>query len=140
MFGRIVGTGSYTPANTMDNNDLSKIVETNDEWIRERTGIVKRHISTEDTTASMAIKAAKAAIDDANVDPEEIDVIIVSSVSPNTLCPSISCQVQSEIGAVNAFAFDMNAACTGFLFAFHNVQNMIMAGTIKTALVIGSEC
>ena len=139
MVGRIVGTGSYAPEKVMDNHDLARIVDTNDEWIQDRTGIVRRHIATEDTTVTMAVKSAKAALENANMNPEEIDAILVSTVSPNTLCPSIACQVQSEIGAVNAFAMDLNAACTGVLFAFYMVQNMIMAGTFKTALRIGSE-
>lgn len=140
MFGRIVGTGSYAPSQVWDNNDIAKFVDTNDEWIQDRTGIARRHVATDDSTVSMAVKSAKAAIENAKIEPESIDVVLVSTCSPNTLCPTVACQVQAEVGAKNAFAMDINAACTGFLFAMHMVQNMIMTGSIKTALIIGSEC
>lgn len=140
MIGRIIATGSYIPEKRMDNEELSQRVETNDQWIRERTGIASRHIAKEDTTATMAVKAARKALNQSGKAAEEIDVIIVSTVSANALLPSIACIVQKEIGALNAFAFDLNAACTGFMFAFDLVQNMIQTGRIKTALIVGSEC
>ena len=139
MIGKICGTGSYVPSNYLDNNDIAKIVDTNDEWIRERTGIVKRHIVTDETTSSMASEAAKQALADAEMMPEEIDLIIVSTISPNIILPCIACEVQKEIGAVNATCFDLNAACTGFLFAYNTAQAYIASGVYKNVLVIGSE-
>ncbi len=139
MYGRIIGTGSFVPAYVRDNEDIARTVDTNDQWIRERTGICRRHIVTEETTVSMAIEAAKRSIDSAGCNPEDIDVILVSTVSSNVLLPNVASQVQAAVGAVNAFVMDLNAACTGFMFAFHMVQNMMMAGTAKVALIIGSE-
>ena len=112
MRGRICGTGSYIPEHYYDNNDLAKFVETNDEWIRERTGIVRRHIAEEDTTVSMAIKAAKNALTDAKLNADDLDLILVSTITPNTVIPSTACEVQKELGAVNATCFDISAACS----------------------------
>lgn len=139
MIGKICGTGSYAPSNFMDNNDLAKIVDTNDEWIRERTGIAKRHIIEDDTTVTMAAKAAEAALQNANIAAEEIDLILVSTISSNVILPCTACEVQRAIGAVNATGFDLNAACTGFLFAYNTAQAYIASGTYKTALIIGAE-
>lgn len=139
MIGKICGTGSYAPSNFMDNNDLAKIVDTNDEWIRERTGIMKRHIIENDTTVTMAAKAAEAALQDAGVRAEEVDLILVSTISSNVILPCTACEVQKAIGAVNATGFDLNAACTGFLFAYNTAQAYIASGTYKTALIIGAE-
>lgn len=140
MIGKICGTGSYAPAKVWDNHDLSNMVETSDEWIRERTGVVRRHIITEaDTTVSMAAKAAGAALEQGNVKPEEIDLIIVSTISSNVILPCAACEVQKEIGAVNAACFDLNAACTGFVFAYNTAQAYIASGACETALIIGSE-
>ena len=102
MRGRICGTGSYIPEHYYDNNDLAKFVETNDEWIRERTGIVRRHIAEEDTTVSMAIKAAKNALTDAKLNADDLDLILVSTITPSTVIPSTACEVQKELGAVNS--------------------------------------
>ena len=102
MRGRICGTGSYIPEHYYDNNDLAKFVETNDEWIRERTGIVSRHIAEEDTTVSMAIKAAKNALTDAKLNADDLDLILVSTITPSTVIPSTACEVQKELGAVNS--------------------------------------
>lgn len=135
----IKGTGSALPEKIVTNDDLAKIVETNDEWIKERTGISTRHISTGETAASLATAAAKMAIEDAKVNPEDIDIIIVASCSAETNLPSVSCQVQAEIGAVKAVAFDLNAACSGFLFAMNTVDAYITSGVYKNALVIGAE-
>ena len=115
------------------------MVDTNDQWIRERTGIVKRHIVTDDTTVSMASKAAIRALQDADMDPEELDLILVSTISPNIILPCTACEVQKEIHAVNATGFDLNAACTGFLFAYNTAQAYIASGLYKNILVIGSE-
>ena len=139
MTGKICGTGSYVPSNYLDNNDIAKMVDTNDQWIKERTGIVKRHIVTDDTTVSMASKAAIKALQDAKMDPEELDLILVSTISPNIILPCTACEVQKEIHAVNATGFDLNAACTGFLFAYNTAQAYITSGLYKNILVIGSE-
>lgn len=139
MAVKICGTGSYAPKNSMDNNDLAKIVDTSDEWIRERTGVVRRHIITDETTAFMATKAAKEAISDAGISAEEIELIIACTISPNVIMPTIACEVQSAIGAVNATGFDLNAACSGFIFALNTATAYIESGMIKTALVLGSE-
>lgn len=140
MIGKICGTGSYVPVEDMDNHELSRTVETSDEWIRERTGIVKRHIAKEDTTVSMAIKAAKQALTDSELCEEEIDLLIVSTISSNVILPCTACEVQKEIHAINATCFDLNAACTGFLFAYNTAQAYIAAGMCKNVLLIGAEC
>lgn len=139
MIGKICGTGSYVPSEYLDNNDLSQMVDTSDEWIRERTGIVKRHIAKEETTVSMAAKAAKKALESAGVQPEEIDLLLVSTISSNVILPCTACEVQKEIHAVHATCFDLNAACTGFLFAYNTAQAYIANGMSKNALVIGAE-
>ena len=139
MRGRICGTGSYIPEHYYDNNDLTKFVETNDEWIRERTGIVRRHIAEEDTTVSMAVKAAKKALEDAKLEAEELDLILVSTITPNTVIPSTACEVQKELKAANATCFDISAACSGFVYAYNTAQAYIATGMYQNILVIGSE-
>ena len=139
MTGKICGTGSYAPSHIMDNNDIARLVETSDEWIRERTGIVKRHIIEDDTTVSMACKAAIRALENAKVPAEEIDLILVSTISSNVILPCAACEVQKKIGAVNAVCFDLNAACTGFVLAYNTAVAYMATGVYKTALIIGSE-
>lgn len=140
MVGKICGTGSYAPPMVWDNNHLSKRVETSDEWIQERTGIVRRHIAIEDTTATMAVKAAQNALEGSGVEPKDLDLILVSTATSETLFPCTGCYVQEALGAVNATAFDLNAACTGFVFAYNTAQAYIGSGACQTVLVIGSEC
>lgn len=139
MYTKIIGTGSYLPKNKMTNDDIANLVETNDEWIRERTGIGARHIVQDETTVSMAVMAAREALEAAKLKSEEIDLIIVATVSADNLLPSTACSVQKEIGAENAVAFDLNAACSGFLFALNTADAYIKAGTYKNALLIGVE-
>ena len=139
MFGKIIGTGSYVPENIVTNNDLTKIVETSDSWIEERTGVKQRHLMKNETTATMATEAAKRAVENAGIKPEEIDVIVVSTVSSNLILPNTACFVQEQIGAINAFCFDINTACTGFMMAYNTVQSYINSGLVKTALIIGAE-
>lgn len=139
MIGKICGTGACLPSKSLDNNDLSKMVETNDEWIRERTGVVRRRIIQNETTVSMASEAAKKAVEQSRIRPEEIDLIIVSTISSNVVMPSAACEVQKNIGAVNAACFDLNAACTGFVFAYNTAQAYLSCGLYKTALIIGAE-
>ena len=137
MTGRIIGTGSYVPELAWDNNKLKEYMDTNDEWIRERTGIVRRHISEDKTTSEMAVCAAKKAVE--GFDAELIDAIFVCSVTPDLSVPCIACEVQKEIGALNAFCYDLNAACSGFVFAYNMAVSYMNTGMIKTALIIGSE-
>ncbi len=140
MTGKILGTGSCVPATCWDNNKLAEMVETNDEWIRERTGIAKRYVAgAEETTATLAAGACKAALENAGVGAEEIDLLILATVSPGTLVPCTACEVQSIIGADNATCFDMNAACTGFLMALNTAQAYLAQGIYRTALVVGAE-
>lgn len=139
MPARIIGTGSALPALLVSNRELEKIVDTTDEWIRSRTGIESRHIAVEETTTSMAIEAAKKALQDAKASPEELDLIIVGTISPDHYFPSTACEIQSALGAVNATAFDIGAACAGFLFGLGIVDAYMKAGTVRTALVVGAE-
>ncbi len=135
----IIGTGSFLPPTIIDNNELAKLVKTDDEWIREHTGIIERHIATDETTSFMATEAAKAAIENAGIDVREIDLILLATLSPERATPSMSCIVQDKIGAVNATCFDLNAACSGFVYALQTADAYIKAGMAKTALVIGAE-
>jgi len=135
----IIGTGSYLPPTIIDNNELAKMVKTDDLWIREHTGIIERHIAKEETTSYMAAEAAKKAIENANIDPTEIDLIVLATLSPERATPSMSCIVQDKIGAVNATCFDLNAACSGFVYALQTADAYIRSGFAKVCLVIGAE-
>ena len=139
MAARIIGTGSSLPTHIVSNDDLSKVMDTSDEWIRSRTGIGKRHLAVEETTTTMSVEAAKKAMEDAGVTAEEIDLIIVGTISSDYCFPSTACEVQAAIGAKNATAFDINAACSGFLFALGIADAYFQAGTYQTALIIGAE-
>lgn len=139
MIGVIKGTGACLPEKIVDNDSLAHIMDTNDEWIRERTGIVRRHLVLEETTVSMAVEASRRALENAGVSAVELDMILVSTVSSNFILPSTACAVQEQLGAANAVCFDLNAACTGFLFALNTVQAYFHAGVIKCALIIGAE-
>ena len=139
MTGIICGTGSYAPSYVMDNNEIATMVETSDEWIRERTGVATRHIIKDETTVSMACEAAKKALDDGEVKPEEVDLIIVSTISSNIILPCTACEVQKELGAENATCFDLSAACSGFVLAYNTALAYLSGGVYQTALIIGSE-
>ena len=139
MFVKIKGTGSCLPEKVLDNFEISQLVDTNDEWIQSRTGIKSRHIAREETAVSMAAKAAKRALEDAQVAAEEIDLLIVSSVSSEQLLPCTACSVQKEIGAVNAAAFDLNAACSGFVYGLNTAIAYARAGMGKKMMIIGVE-
>lgn len=141
MAVKIIGTGSYVPENVADNQFLSTIVDTDDEWISQRTGIKERHLSggSKEGTTFMAIRAAYAALEDAGISAEELDLIIVATASADTYVPSTACQVQGETGAIRATCFDLNAACSGFLFALNTVNAYLETGMAKTALVVGAE-
>lgn len=137
---RIIGTGSYLPKKVADNHFLSTIVDTDDEWIRQRTGIKARHLSNgKEGTTYMATHAAEAALENAGITADELDMIIVATVSADTYVPSTSCQVQGAIGAIRATCFDLNAACSGFLFAMNTAYAYIEMGMAKTILIIGAE-
>ena len=123
----------------MTNQDLTKFLDTNDAWIRERTGIGARHVSTSEGTSALATEAAKRAIADAGISPEKIEIVIVATSSPDRAFPSAAADVQGAIGAKHAVAFDITAACSGFIYALHIVQGFIQAGIYKTALIIGAE-
>lgn len=136
----LVGTGSYVPERRLTNSDLEKMVDTSHEWIIARTGIEERRIAAPDEkTSDMATKAALRAMESAGVSAEEIDLIIVGTVTPDTFTPSTACYVQANIGAKNAAAFDISAACSSFLFALKTAVQYIGCGQAKTALIISSE-
>lgn len=136
----IIGTGSYMPEKVLTNDDLSKIVDTSDEWITTRTGIRERRIAAEDqATSDMAAEAARRALADAGVTPEEVNLIVVATVTPDMFFPSTACFVQKKIGASNAVCFDISAACSGFLYALQVARHFINTGNRTTALVIGAE-
>jgi 3-oxoacyl-[acyl-carrier-protein] synthase-3 len=136
----IIGTGSYVPEKVLTNDDLSKIVDTNDEWITTRTGIKERRIAADDEyTSDMGAKAARAAIEQAGISAEEIDLILVATASPDMVFPATACFVQTKIGAKNAACLDISAACAGFLFAIEIAQQFITSHTYDTVLVIGAE-
>lgn len=139
MSARIIGTGSCLPSLVVDNRKLEEIVDTTDEWIRSRTGIESRHIAVEETTTSMAIAAAQAALEDASISAGQLDLILVGTISGDCVFPATACQVQSALGAERAVAFDISAACAGFLFGLGIVDAYMKAGRIRTALVIGAE-
>ena len=139
MKTRIIGTGSYLPENIVTNDNLSKIMDTSDEWISSRTGIKERHLVKDETTASMSIEAARRAMEDAGVTAEEIDLIILGTVSADYITPACACEVQAAIGAHRAVAFDINAACSGFMFALNIANAYLQAGIYKTALILGAE-
>ncbi len=137
---RVKGTGSAFPEKILSNFDLEKIVDTTDEWITTRTGIRERRIAAEgEFTSTFATKAAERALAMAGVSPEEIDLIVLASVTPDFPFPATSCIVQNNLGAVNAAAFDISAACSGFIYALAIVDNFIKSGSVKKAIVIGAE-
>lgn len=136
---RISGTGSALPKRAVTNQELSELVDTSDQWIRERTGIGERRISTGDTVASLAASACTQALEMAGKTAEDVDLILVATCSPELLLPCCACQVQNSIGAFRAAAFDLNAACAGFLFAMDTAYAYLQAGLYKNALVVGSE-
>ncbi len=137
---KIIGTGSSVPDAILSNSDLEKMVETSDEWITSRTGIKERRIADENTASSdIAYEAAEKALKAAGVSPQQIDVIIVGTITPDFLFPSTGCVVQSLLGAKNAYAFDLMAGCSGFLYALHVAQGIIKSGGAEKILVIGVD-
>lgn len=137
---QIIGTGSYAPEKVMTNHDLAKIVETSDEWIFERTGIRQRHVAAEgEVSSDMALKAAIRALEMARTRPEDLDVIIVGTISPDLPMPACAAFLQHKLGAKKAFAFDVSAACAGSLFALSVGAQYIQSGSMKRVLVVGVE-
>ena len=136
----IAGTGAHVPEKTLTNQELEKMVDTSDEWITTRTGIKVRHIASDDeTTAMLGAEAAKIAVENAGITSDDIDLIIVATVTPEMVFPSTACFIQEAIGAKKAWAFDINAACSGFVYALSIAQQFISSGRYKNALVIGAE-
>lgn len=136
----IVATGSYAPERILRNADLEKMVDTTDEWIMTRTGIRERHIARPDeTTSDMGAEAARRALAAANLTAEQVDLIIVATITPDMGFPNTACFVQSKIGAVNAYCYDIEAACSGFIYALEIARQAVTAGTVDTVLVIGAE-
>lgn len=136
---RIAGTGSALPEKTVTNLDMQALVDTSDEWIRERTGIVERRISMGDTVSVLAAAACRKALEMAGKPAAEVELILVATCSPELLLPCCACQVQDMIGASHAAAFDLNAACSGFLFALDTAYAYMQAGICRNALIVGSE-
>lgn len=139
-YAALIGTGSYVPERVLTNYDLEKMVDTSDEWIRRRTGIVTRHVADEATASSdLGIEAARAAIKMSGVDPLEIELILVPTITPDMMFPSTACVIQSRIEAMNAGAVDLMAACAGFSYALHIADGLIRAGVHRTILVVATE-
>src|SRR5690625_2326173 len=136
----VLGTGYYLPTQILTNRDLEKMVDTSDEWIKTRTGIEERRIATDDVdTSDMAFEAAKQALAAANVSAEEIDLILVATVTPDTSFPSVSCVIQDKLGASNAAAMDVGAACAGFIYAMTTAEQFIKTKVYQKILVIGAD-
>ncbi len=136
---RILGSGHYVPKNIVTNDDLSKIVDTNDEWISSRTGISTRYISDGEGVSDLASKAALLALKDANISATDIDMILLATMTPDSMLPNNASIIQKNIGAINATCFDINAACSGFLFALNTAHAYLSNGMCKNILVIGAE-
>lgn len=136
----IRGVGSYLPEKVLTNNDLAKMVDTSDEWIRQRTGIKRRHIAAEgEYTSDMATMAAKRALEAAGIEPGEIGLIVVATATPDLTFPATATMVQKNLGILRGFAFDVNAVCSGFLYALATADSFIVRGQVHRALVIGAE-
>jgi 3-oxoacyl-[acyl-carrier-protein] synthase-3 len=140
VFSRIAGTGSYLPERVLTNDDLAKLVDTSDEWITSRTGIRERHIAADgETTGDLAYHAAVRALEAAGVQASELDLIVLGTTTPDLIFPSTACLVQHRLGANGCPAFDVNAACSGFIYALTVADKFIRSGAARTALVIGAE-
>ncbi|MBK9130737.1 MAG: ketoacyl-ACP synthase III [Gammaproteobacteria bacterium] len=140
MYARIAGTGGYLPARVLTNADLEKIVETSDEWIVERTGIHQRHVAAKDeTTCDMAEAAARRAIAAAGLEPADIDLIIIATTTPDKVFPSTACLLQQRLGIHGPAAFDIQAVCTGFVYAISVADKFIRTGAARRALVVGAD-
>ncbi|HHW4668926.1 beta-ketoacyl-ACP synthase III [Xylella fastidiosa] len=140
IFARIAGTGGYLPEKVLTNDDLAHIVDTSDEWIRTRTGIRERHIAAEgETTSDLAYEAAIRALEAAEVRSADLDLIVVGTTTPDLIFPSTACLLQARLGAVGCGAFDVNAACSGFVYALSVAEKFVSSGCSKTVLVVGAD-
>lgn len=140
MYARIAGTGHHLPERVLTNAELEALVETSDEWIRDRTGIRERHIAAEgETTGDLATEAGRRALESAGVKPEEIDLLVVGTTTPDLIFPSTACLIQQRLGLGECGAFDVNAACSGFIYALSVATQYIEAGNARKILVIGAE-
>lgn len=139
VFAKISQVAHYAPDQVVSNDDLAEIMDTSDEWISSRTGILRRHISKDETTSDLATVVAQRLLAKANLDAEEIDFIVVATITPDSLMPSTAARVQANIGASRAFAFDLTAACSGFVFALASAEKYISSGMYRRGIVIGSE-
>ena len=140
MASKIIGVGMYAPPKELTNLDLEKLVDTNDTWITERTGIKSRHIAEPGTgNSELCVEAARKALDDAGVDPAELDIVVVGTLTPDMPFPSTACFLQAKIGATQAYGMDVAAACSGFIYSLSVADALIRAGRGKKALVVGSE-
>ena len=140
IYSRIAGTGSYLPPRIVTNAEFSQRLETSDEWIRERTGIAQRHIADESQASSdLALEASRAALQAAGARPEDIDLIIVATSTPDFIFPSTACLLQAKLGATDCPAFDVQAVCSGFVYALSTADKFIKSGQHKCALVVGAE-
>jgi 3-oxoacyl-[acyl-carrier-protein] synthase-3 len=139
-YARISGTGSYLPAKALTNHDLEKLVDTSDQWIRERTGIIKRHIAADgEFTVDLAEQAARRALEAAGRDAQDVDLIVVATTTPDRIFPSTACLLQARLDIHGCAAFDVQAVCTGFVYALGVAEKFIRTGSARTALVVGAE-
>lgn len=138
MFGKITATASYVPEKIVTNDDLSNLMDTSDEWIHSRTGIKRRRVAVGENTSDLCIRVAQTLLQDAQLSAESLDFILVATITPDFNTPAVACQVQGAIGAVKAFAFDISAACAGFVYALSMAEKLIRTGA-KKGLVIGGE-
>ncbi len=140
MYSRIIGTGSYLPEKILTNKDLESMVDTSDEWIRTRTGIERRHIAAEGQTASdLALEASRNAIEAADIRAKDIDLVIVATTTPDMIFPSTACILQNKLGISNGPAFDVQAVCSGFIYALATADMFVSSGKARNALVVGAE-
>ncbi|NBB93281.1 MAG: beta-ketoacyl-ACP synthase III [Gammaproteobacteria bacterium] len=140
MYARIIGTGRYLPEKILTNKDLERMVDTSDQWIQERTGIRQRHVAAEgQTTCDLAEQAALQAMEDAGLKPADIDLLLVGTTTPDLIFPSTACLLQHRLGMAECGAFDVNAACSGFIYALSVADQYIRNGTARNVLVIGAE-
>ncbi|HEN47172.1 MAG TPA: ketoacyl-ACP synthase III, partial [Mizugakiibacter sp.] len=140
MYSRITGTGSYLPSHVVTNADLERTVETTDAWIRSRTGIRERRKAAEgETTGDLAYQASVRALEAAGVDAADLDLIILGTTTPDLIFPSTACLLQHRLGANGCAAFDVNAACSGFMYALGIADQFVRGGSVRKALVVGSE-